>query len=79
MYSWCKTLSIVVYNVYCIYLNLISIIVVPIELEKMRAELANLNHCAVPFLNRAAVNLSWYDNHPTSEHRLKQQRWWFQR
>ena len=28
----------------------------------MRAELANLNHCAVPFLSRAAVNLSWYDN-----------------
>ena len=26
----------------------------------MRAELANLNHCAVPFLSRAAVNLSWY-------------------
>ena len=28
----------------------------------MRAELANLNHCAVPFLSRAAVNLSWYDS-----------------
>ena len=28
----------------------------------MRAELAILNHCAVPFLSRAAVNLSWYDN-----------------
>ena len=27
----------------------------------MRAELANLNDCAVPFLSRAAVNLSWYD------------------
>ena len=27
----------------------------------MRAELANLNHCAVPFLSRVAVNLSWYD------------------
>ena len=27
----------------------------------MRAELASLNHCAVPFLSRAAVNLSWYD------------------
>ena len=26
----------------------------------MRAELANLNHCAVPFLRRAAVNLCWY-------------------
>ena len=28
----------------------------------MRAELTNLNHCAVPSLSRAAVNLSWYDN-----------------
>ena len=28
----------------------------------MRAELANLNHCAVPFLSRAAVSLSWYDS-----------------
>ena len=26
----------------------------------MRAELASLNHCAVPFLSRTAVNLSWY-------------------
>ena len=30
------------------------------KLIKMRAELANLNHCAVPFLSRAAVNLCWY-------------------
>ena len=28
----------------------------------MRAELANLNYYAVPFLSRAAVNLSWYDS-----------------
>ena len=27
----------------------------------MRAELANLNYYAVPFLSRAAVNLNWYD------------------
>ena len=27
----------------------------------MRAKLANLNHCAAPFLSRAAVNLCWYD------------------
>ena len=27
----------------------------------MRAELANLSHCAVLFLSRA-VNLCWYDN-----------------
>ena len=26
----------------------------------MRAELANLDDCAVPFLSRAAVNLCWY-------------------
>ena len=26
----------------------------------MRAKFANLNYCAVPFLSRAAVNLSWY-------------------
>ena len=30
-------------------------------LKKMRAVLANHNHCAVPFLSRAAVNLNWYD------------------
>ena len=28
----------------------------------MRAELANLNHCAVPLLSRAAVNLCWFYN-----------------
>ena len=27
----------------------------------MRAKLDTLNHCAVPFLSCAAVNLSWYD------------------
>ena len=26
----------------------------------MRAELASLNDCAVPFLSRATVNLCWY-------------------
>ena len=26
----------------------------------MRVELANLSHCAVPFLRCAAVNLCWY-------------------
>ena len=30
----------------------------------MRAELANLNHCAVPFLSRAAVKLRKYDSNP---------------
>ena len=28
----------------------------------MRAELANLSQCALPFLSRAAVNLSWCDS-----------------
>ena len=36
--------------------------VVSTQAEKMRAELANLNHCAVLFLSRATVNLSWYDS-----------------
>ena len=31
----------------------------------MCAELANLNHCTVPFLSRAAVDLSWYDSRYT--------------
>ena len=31
-----------------------------LQLIKMRAEVASLNHCAVPFLSRAAVNLSWH-------------------
>ena len=30
------------------------------KLIKMRAELANLNHCAVPFLTRASAFLCWY-------------------
>ena len=35
---------------------------VPTKVEKMRAKLANLNPCAVSFLSRAAVNVSWYDS-----------------
>ena len=31
-----------------------------LELTKICAELADLNHCAVPFLTCAAVNLRWY-------------------
>ena len=34
--------------------------IVPTQVKKMRAELATLNDCAVPFLSRAAVNLCWY-------------------
>ena len=32
-----------------------------LKLIKMRAKLATLDYCAVTFLSRAAVNLSWYD------------------
>ena len=39
---------------------LIRYIVVPTQVEKMRAEIAGTNNCAVPFLSRADVNLSWY-------------------
>ena len=38
-----------------------STIVHQLKLIKMRAELANLNQCAVPFSSRADVNLSWFD------------------
>ena len=31
-----------------------------LKLIKICAELANINHCAVPFLSRAAVKLYWY-------------------
>ena len=31
-----------------------------LKLINMRAKLANLNDCAVPFLSRAAANLCWY-------------------
>ena len=31
--------------------------IVPTQVEKIRAKLANLNYCAVPFLSRAAVTL----------------------
>ena len=34
----------------------------------MRAELADLYHCAVPILSRAVVNLNWYDNILTIVH-----------
>ena len=30
--------------------------IVPAQGDIMRAELANINHCAVPFLSRAAAN-----------------------
>ena len=33
-----------------------------LELIKMHAKLASLNHYVVPFLSRAAANLCWYDS-----------------
>ena len=42
--------------------------IVPTQVEKIRAELANLNHCAVPFLSRAAVNLCRYYYTSVNEH-----------
>ena len=30
------------------------------KLVKMRAELASLNYCAIPFLSRTCANLCWY-------------------
>ena len=37
-------------------------VAVPIQVDKMRVELANQHHCAVPFQSRAGVNFSWYDS-----------------
>ena len=46
-------------NLYTSY-RTFDIVSYQLNMKKMRTELANLNHCAVPFLSRAAVNLSWY-------------------
>ena len=43
----------------CLYKNLMYAIVQH-KLVKMHAELASLNHCAVPFISRADANLCWY-------------------
>ena len=60
---------LMVHESYVIKLNNLTVVTCHIlilsyqlRLKKMRAELANLNHYAVPFSNRAAVNLSWYDS-----------------
>ena len=47
---------------------IVSIQSYQLQLIKMRSGLANLNHYAVPFLSRAAVNLSWYDSSDYSEY-----------
>ena len=41
-------------------LRITTIISYQLKLIKMRAELANRNPCAVPFLHHAAFNLWWY-------------------
>ena len=38
----------------------------------MRAECANLNYYAAPFLSRAAVNLCWYYYNTYSKHYCNQ-------
>ena len=40
--------------------TLYTILSYQLKLIKMCAKLANLNHCAVPFLSRAGANLCWY-------------------
>ena len=37
----------------------------------MSDKLANINHSAVPFLSRAAANLSWYDSMHFVEYSIK--------
>ena len=44
-----------------------SVVPLPIPTQ---VELANLNHCAVPFLNRAAVNLSCFDSTNKTVHNI---------
>ena len=39
------------------FLSDVHCIIVPAQVDKMRAELTSLNHCAVSFLSRASVNL----------------------
>ena len=38
-------------------MNLYNHKTVPTQVDKMRAELAWIHHCAVPFLSRATANL----------------------
>ena len=50
--------------------------VVSNQVVKMRVKLANLNHCAVPFLSHAAANLCWYNiNILNLEKHLKMKDW----
>ena len=48
-------------NVVVLLVIIIVVLSYQLKLIKMRAKSANLNHCAVPFLSHAAVNLCWYD------------------
>ena len=45
---------------YFTFITMYILLSYQLNLIKMRAKLANLNHCAVPFLSRAADNLCWY-------------------
>ena len=49
---------IIVFSAHDCITYIIQCTVEPAQVDKkMCAELANVNHCAVPFLSRAAVNL----------------------
>ena len=52
---------VIVQCTWCCLMASQSVISDQLKLIKMRAEVANLNDCAAPFLSRAAVNLSWYN------------------
>ena len=41
-------------------INTSDILSYQLKLIRMRAKLAYLNYCAVPFLSRVVVNLCWY-------------------
>ena len=48
-----------VFTVQCTMYSVQFLLLYQHNLTKMRALLTNLNHCAVPFLSRAAANLCW--------------------
>ena len=60
----CSTLTVYQNTVHLPNIMIPTKAIIPYQLKltKMRAELANLNHCAVPYLNRTAVNLCWLCN-----------------
>ena len=50
---------IIIYTIYYVVLYILCSIV-PNQVDKMRAKLANLNNFAVPFLSLAVAKLCWY-------------------